>query len=133
MEFGVPRPLLKQYSKLPQLPASSQTLALDISQGVLHVFVHHLFANTYQSLRPKGKSDREKTGVELSTAVHVYAFARKYEIPSLEQLARIEIESLRDEVHFSVFLGILQDAYPVPEVEDVWLSAHIKARLKSVL
>ena len=36
------------------------------------------------------------------------SFARKYELPSFEQLARIEIESLSQKVPFSVFLGFMQ-------------------------
>lgn len=99
----------------------------------MHVFVHHLFTNTYQGLRPKGTSNSERFGVEFSTAVGVYTLAREYELPSLEELAKVEMMRLNNELHFSVVLSLVQSAYPDPGVDDLWFSDFLKTSLTSLL
>jgi hypothetical protein len=110
-----------------------QSLSLDITQDAMHVLVHHLFTHTYQCLKPKGSSKSEQFGVEFLTAVRVYTFARNYGMPSLEELAKVEMTRLSQELHFSVVLSLVQSAYPDPSVEDHWLSDFFKSSLTSLL
>ncbi len=131
----VPSSLLR---KIPKLDSSStwsnqHSRHLEsISQDVGHVIVHHLYTDTYQSLRPKGSSPHEKLVSEFTTSVRVYAAARSYELQSLEELAKTEIERLGDRLHFSVVLNLMQSAYPNPNADYIWLSGYLKSRLKTL-
>jgi hypothetical protein len=132
IDFNVPRPLLK---KLPRLPSvyPDHTLSLDTNGDVMHVFIHYLFTNTYQCLKPKGISDSERLGVEFSTALGVYTLARKYKILSLEDLAKTEMKRLNDKLPFPVVLSLLQTEYPNLEADDLWVSDLFKTKLTSIL
>jgi hypothetical protein len=61
MRCNVPSPILKKCSRLASLwsPFSMNLSLENVSQGVGHVLVHHLFTGTYQSLKPKGESRYE--------------------------------------------------------------------------
>lgn len=98
-----------------------------------HTLVHYLFTNTYQSLAPKGRSPHEKVAAEFATSIRVYAFARKYELFSLEELAKLEIERLGNALRFSMVLDLVRDAYPDPSADDIWFGNYLKSGLESLL
>lgn len=99
----------------------------------MHVLVHYLFTNSYQCLQPQGTTKHEKIAAEFLTATHTYAGSRKYEISSLEELARAEMQKLSKKLHFSIVISLLQGAYPFADAEDTWFSSLLKRRLISFL
>ncbi|KAH8894684.1 hypothetical protein GQ53DRAFT_839658 [Thozetella sp. PMI_491] len=129
----LPQPFLSKFPKLPLPSLWSDAAQLDISQDIGHVLVHHLFTGTYQCLRPNKSSSYESLVTEFTTSIQVYNFAREYEIPSLEALAKGEIERLGNGLSFPMILNLLQSVYPEPGADDVWLSSYLKAGLKSFL
>ncbi|KAH8750318.1 hypothetical protein F5883DRAFT_579696 [Diaporthe sp. PMI_573] len=132
--YNVPSPLLRKHSKLGGLCSSfSKALFLDnVSQDVGHVLVHYLFTGTYQCLRPKGQSEFERLVAECTTSIRVYAFARGHGLPSLEELAKSEVDRLGAGLPVSIVLNLAQEAYPSPSVDDTWISCYFKARLRSL-
>jgi len=131
--FRIPRPLLHKGPKLRNESPWSQTVRLEITQEVGHTLVHYLFTDTYQCLAPKGRSPHEKVAAELTTSIRVYALAREYELFSLQELAKLEIERLGNGLRFSVVLGLVRDAYPDPSADDTWFSNYLKSGLESLL
>lgn len=100
----------------------------------MHIFIHYLFTNTYQCLRPQGVSSSEKLHSEFSTAVRVYALAREYDLPSLEELAKVQMKRLNNELPFSVVLSLVLRAYPGSQrADDLWLGDFFKTNLTSLL
>jgi hypothetical protein len=130
--FYVPRPILDKYPKLPA-PRAGQIRGLNITTDAMHVLIHHLFTNTYQCLQSKGTTKHEKVAAEFVTAVRAYALSREYEISSLGELARVEMQRLGNELHFSTVFSLVQDAYPVAYAEDSWFASFLKARLTQLL
>ncbi|KAH6879422.1 hypothetical protein B0T10DRAFT_496447 [Thelonectria olida] len=131
--FTVPSPLLCKYPKLPSPPSSSQSLRLEITADVGHILIHYLFTDTYQGLKPRGSSRDEKLATEFTTSVRVYALAREYELPSLEELAKCEIERLGIGLSFPMVVDLVRSAYPDPSADDAWISCYLKSGLKSLL
>lgn len=135
MKCNVPSPVIKRIPKLASLVNSfSMHISLGhISNGIGHVLVHHLFTGTYQSLKPMGESKYERLVDEFSTSIQVYACARAYEMQSLEELAKIEVDRLGAELPVATVLKLVQDAYPNPDVDDIWVRGYIKSRLRSLI
>ncbi|KAK3305071.1 uncharacterized protein B0T15DRAFT_484814 [Chaetomium strumarium] len=131
--LNIPSPLLRRCPKLPCTSIWSTTPRLEITQEVGHVLAHYLFTDTYQCLKPKGLSPHEEAAAEFTTSIQVYALAREYELSSLEELAKLEIERLGNGLPFSVVLEIVRDAYPEPSADDVWFSGYLKSGLESLL
>lgn len=130
--FTIPSPLLRKCPKLPSPPPFSQTIRLEITRDIGHILVHYLFTDTYQCLRPKGSSPYGKLAAEFTTSVRVYALAREYALPSLEELAKREIERLGNGLRFPMVLDLVQSAYPDPSADDAWFSSYLKSGLKSL-
>lgn len=132
-ELRVPSSFLQKSPKLKDPSPWSNTILLDISEDVGHVLVHFLFANTYQSLEPKGSTPDEKIDSELATSIQVYALAREYEMSTLEELAKVEIEKLGKGLPFSAVLKVMRYAYPNPRMDDTWFHSYVAAGLEPLL
>ncbi|KAH9991680.1 hypothetical protein F4779DRAFT_632010 [Xylariaceae sp. FL0662B] len=127
----IPIPLLCKSLKLSSLSRWGDTLRLGkVSPDAGHVLIHYLFTDNYQSLKPKGSSPHEKLVAEFTTAVKAYAAARLYELLSLEELSKREIERLGEKLSFPLVLDLVQDAYPDPSADDAWLDSYLKSGLK---
>ncbi len=107
--------------------------SLRISVDVGHVLAHYLFTGTYQCLKPIGLFPSENDAAEFATGVRVYAFAREYELLSLEELAKREIEKLGCDLPFSLVLDLLERAYRDPVGDDAWLNNYLKSGFKRLL
>lgn len=124
--FLVPQSLLPE---LPHLDAVSGTLHVDATQAVLHVLVHYFFTYTYQCLGPKRESRSKRLAAEFSIAVRVRSIAREYQLTALEELARVEMEVLSEQLDFSAVLSLLQDVHAEPSANDKWLGEFVKLGL----
>ncbi|KAI6546367.1 hypothetical protein MCOR05_000710 [Pyricularia oryzae] len=129
----VPRSFLQKFPKLNDPTSWNYTIALDTSEEVGHVLVHYLITNTYQSLEPKGSTPDEKIDSELATSIQVYAMAREYDMSTLEDLAKVEIEKLGKGLPFSAVLKVARSAYPNPRINDTWFSNYVAAGLNPLL
>lgn len=58
--------------------------------------------------------------------------AREYEVNSLAEQARAEIERLGRTLSFPGVLSALVEANPAPNADDVWLSEYLKARMRMI-
>lgn len=105
----------------------------DINAAVGHVIVHFLYTGTYQCLQPEESSPHEKKSVEFKTSIRAYIAARAYEIPVLAKLASMEAEILGDDLDFPTVLGVLEETYPRPPVDDAWISEYLRARINGIL
>ncbi|KFA46576.1 hypothetical protein S40293_09231 [Stachybotrys chartarum IBT 40293] len=133
-ELTVLDSLLRKSSSLPRLCSPGSYIPFEhVRKEVGHVLVHYLFTDKYQCLRPKGSSLDERLADEFATSVQIYALARKYELPYLEELAKDEIERLGKRLSVSVLLDIVQSAYPEPTSDDLWLRNYLKSNLQSIL
>ncbi|KAH7310827.1 hypothetical protein B0I35DRAFT_482107 [Stachybotrys elegans] len=131
--LAFPSPLLRKCPKLQSLFSLwNSTLQLEISSDVGHALVHYFFTDTYQSLKPKGSTSDERLIDEFTTCIQVYSLARKYDIHSLEELVKREMDRLGNEIPFSKTLDILRSAYPNPSASDAWLGGYLKSGLQSV-
>lgn len=134
--FAVPYSILSKYPKLS--PHNSFGIyrpkgLQKVSPGVGHVIVHYLFANTYQCLKPKGQTAHEKLSDEFRTSIQVYAAARIYELKSLGELAKAEIERLGEGLPLQIILDLVHTAYPDPGVDDLWFIGYLKSQLEAFL
>jgi len=59
--------------------------------------------------------------------------ARDYDLPSLEELAKFEIERLGDGLYFPVIIDLVRIAYPHPSADDTWFSDYLKSGLELLL
>ncbi|KFA64076.1 hypothetical protein S40285_06735 [Stachybotrys chlorohalonatus IBT 40285] len=133
-ELTVLDSLLRKSSSLPWLCSPGSYIPFEhVCKEVGHVLVHYLFTDKYQCLRPKGSSLDQRLADEFATSVQVYALARKYELPYLEELAKDEIKRLGERLSVSVVLDIVQSAYPEPTSDDLWLRNYLKSNLQSIL
>lgn len=128
--FKVPSSFLQKSSKLKDPFPWSNTIALDISEEVGHVFVYYLITNTYQSLEPKGSTPDEKIDSELATSIQVYVMAREYELTTLEELAKVEFEKIGKGLPFTAVLKVMRYAYPNPRIDDTWFYSYVVAGLE---
>lgn len=96
----------------------------------MHVFIHYLFTSTYECLQhPKNKTKCDKATAEFVTATGTYALSRMYELSSLGELAKAEIERLSNELPFPVAISLMKDADLVIDTADSWLTTFFKKRL----
>ncbi|KAK5994032.1 hypothetical protein PT974_07472 [Cladobotryum mycophilum] len=128
----IPPHLLAKSPELASMRRGRYSRDVDISPDAGHVLVHYLFTDTYQCLRPKGSSPHEKAVAEFLTSIRVYAAARKFELASLEELAKVQIQRLGDELRVLLVFDLVRNEYPNPSLDDVWISAYLKSRLRTL-
>lgn len=130
----VPAALLEKCSNLPagNIVVANSLHLTHIPEEVGHVLVHHLFTETFQCLAPEGSTHREQQVTELMTCIRVYAVAWDYELNSLKDQARSEIERLGEFLPVATLLAALNEVYPNPSKDDIWLGDHLKDRMKAL-
>ncbi|GAW20378.1 hypothetical protein ANO14919_098840 [Xylariales sp. No.14919] len=93
--------------------------------SVGHVLVVYLISGAYQCLKPEESTPIEKAAAEAATAGQVLMFAREYELPRLQVLAREEIEKLGKQLSVVQILDALGGT--ITSVDDVWLQGYLKS------
>ncbi|KAK9776447.1 hypothetical protein SCAR479_06770 [Seiridium cardinale] len=129
--FRVPKTMLQKCSNLPDLV--SDTLRLDnISEEAGHVLIHHLYTGTFQCLAPQGITGRERHSNEFVTCIEAYKAALHYNLAALAEKSQGEIERLGAALTFPEILALLTKAYPNPDVDDIWISNYLQARMSAL-
>ncbi|PHH71198.1 hypothetical protein CDD80_5440 [Ophiocordyceps camponoti-rufipedis] len=118
----VPTALL---SRLPNITAPG-AIALDVG----HVLIHYALTNTYQCIKPKGKSLQERLSHEFETALRVLATA---ELPHLLELSHAELTRVGGQLPTPLVFRIVRKAFPEDKKKDSWVHAYLKARLDDFL
>lgn len=128
----VPSALLQECSNLPpgNIVVENSLHLTHIPEEVGHVLVHHLFTGTFQCLAPRG-SQQERQINELMTCIRVYAVAWDYELSSLKEQSQREIQRLGICLPLASFLAALDEIYPHPSKDDIWLGGYLKDRMKA--
>lgn len=98
-----------------------------------------MFLSITSSPTPTSASDQKgcllmrRSLPSLRQSIQVYVLAREYELSSLEELAKLEIERLGNGLRFSMVLDLVRDAYPDPSADDTWFGDYLESGLKSLL
>ncbi|KAH6873793.1 hypothetical protein B0T10DRAFT_588493 [Thelonectria olida] len=79
-----------------------------LSQEVGHILIHYLFTNEYESLQPSGESLEEKQESEFVTAIQAADAAQIYKLPTLANLAVMEIRRLGDKLSFLRLVDLIE-------------------------
>ncbi|KAK2599158.1 hypothetical protein QQS21_005348 [Conoideocrella luteorostrata] len=131
-KFTILSSLLPKCPKLPPPSELGGVIHLDISYDIGHTFVHYLFTDTYQCLKPEGVSPHDKLIAEFTTSIRVYILARELGSILLERLTRLEIERLGKGLRFPAILDLVRSVYPNPSADDTWFSDYLKCGLKAI-
>jgi hypothetical protein len=75
----------------------------------------------------------DRLATELKTSLGAYDLARKYDLVPLQELARNEIERLRNELPFPKVIELVRSAYPNPAADDAWFIDFMRSGLQSML
>lgn len=104
-----------------------------LPSGTGHVIVHYLFTGTYESLGPRASSGFKKDTAEFATSARVYGFARDYEMPGLEALARGEMEKLGSRLPVMDVLDTLNSITPRLNTNDDWFQGYLKSLIQPLI
>ncbi|TGJ78583.1 hypothetical protein E0Z10_g10181 [Xylaria hypoxylon] len=134
-EFVVPTSLIRKCPKLisdrTRWPPSAIRLD-DVASNIAHVIFYYLLTGTYQCLRPKGSSQHERLGNELTTGVQTYNAARSYELPALQDLAKDEIQRIAQELPFPLVLNLLRNLHLDPSERETWIDDYVQSGLQNL-
>ena len=127
-EFYILPHLLKDGSELRSMIDDR----VDISLEAAHVVVNHLYYGKYEHIRLNGSSEEDRLRAEYATDIRVYAFCRRMQLLSLQELAKQEILRLGKLLSFIAIADAAQSAYPEIAVDDAWFIDYLETVIKSI-
>ena len=98
--YYVPETLLQSLNGLPRSNDAEAAINLpDVDVETAHTIVHFLYTGQYQSLSRDEEGISTNTGAaEFKKAIAAFVAARKYGLVDLQDLAKLEVEQIGDEI-----------------------------------
>ncbi|GAD96918.1 hypothetical protein CPC735_031830 [Paecilomyces variotii No. 5] len=121
-------PVLQQALELPSLEGPIIRLN-GIDKTVGHTFVHYLYTGTYETLMHEEYGIPEEHA-EYRKSVLTYRAAKEYQLPGLEDLARVRMDEYDSCVPINVILDVGRDVYRrLGDDDDEWYSDYLRANI----
>jgi hypothetical protein len=103
----------------------------EVDDDIGHTFVHYLYHDEYQTLKPPGATGPPDSETEYKRGILAYCTARSYEIHGLAGHALKTIERFGKELTIAQILDAVHAVYAKLPQDEVWLPTYLKAQLET--
>jgi hypothetical protein len=135
--YYLPEILLRRLENIPSRdPRTHEIYLVDVDASIGHVLVHFLHTGVYQTLNDEAVEDADNTHKslvrnEFQTALLALEAARKYSVPGLQELAKIELERRGNEMSLCDPVGAIREEFVAgPSDEHAWLQDFVSRKVR---